>query len=136
MFAEILERLREAAPRGVERLVHRREIRRVQTFEADEHSLAAAEGQQFKELLVVGRIDTRLANPTDAEGDEGAKEGLRLREVRGDVVIHEEKQFFLAFDGPSARRRLNTRDYCSMSEIVCGNSDSKMDGTKTTPLLT
>ena len=90
------ERLFKAAAHCIERLVHVLEIRRIQTLEANEHALAAAAHEQFQKLFIVCRVDAGLAHPTNLQWNQCAEKFFRLLNVRGDVVVHEEKQFTLA----------------------------------------
>jgi hypothetical protein len=62
MPPQIGQRPVEAAPHGVEHLVHVLEVFRIQTPEANEHALATAACQQLEELGVVRRINAGLAN--------------------------------------------------------------------------
>jgi hypothetical protein len=113
--------LRETTARGVEGLVHRREIRRVQALEADEHALAAAAHEQVEELLVVRRIDARLADPADAERRQRTEEIFRLREVRRDVVVHEKEELLAAPDRRRFPRLISSagRRVCDEEKTVC-----------------
>jgi hypothetical protein len=43
-------------------------------------------------------VDARLADPPNAQWREGAKEFLRLVQVRRDVVVHEKEQFLLILE--------------------------------------
>src|SRR5262245_291499 len=90
--AEIFQRFRVAAVREVERLVHRAEVRRIQTLEPDQDSLTSAAREQLKELLVMRRRDAGLTDPAHAQRNHCAKEFFRLGDVRSDVVVHEEDQ--------------------------------------------
>ena len=97
--AEVGEGLFESAARGVERLVHRREVGGVEALEADEDALAAAAHEEIEEFVVVGGVDAGLADPADVQRDEGAEKIFGLGEVGGDVVVDEEEEFFLALEG-------------------------------------
>src|SRR5262245_64427146 len=67
-------------------------IVRIQALEADQHPLAAAAHQEVEELLVMGGVDARLADPAHAQRDEGPEELFGLCQIRCDVVVHEEDQ--------------------------------------------
>src|SRR5262245_34556414 len=98
MFAQIGKRLFKSAAHGVEGFVHRFEVRGIQTFEADQHTLATAALQQVEKFLVMGSIDGGLTDPANAERDQGTEKVFCLGKIGRDVVVHEEKQLALALE--------------------------------------
>src|SRR5690349_18441568 len=85
MTSQVCERLLKTTAHRVETFVHVLQVGRVETLKTNEHSLAAAADQQVQKLLIVGGIDTGLADPTNAKWNQRAEKLLRFAEVGRNV---------------------------------------------------
>src|SRR5262245_30853473 len=72
--------------------MHPAQVFRVERFKADQQTLAAARLDEPEKLLVVGGVDTGLADPSDFQPCQGAKKFFRLLHIRRYVVVNEKDQ--------------------------------------------
>jgi hypothetical protein len=63
----------------------------IERLETDQHALATALLHQGEGLVVVGHIDGRLRDPTDAQRYQGPHQLFRFFETRGEIIVDEEE---------------------------------------------
>src|SRR5205085_982758 len=63
--AQVFECFGKSATHGVEGLIHLLEIRRIETLEPNQYTLASASAQQVQKVFVMSGVDAGLADPAD-----------------------------------------------------------------------
>src|SRR5262249_42350481 len=72
-------------------LAHVAQVGRVERLHADQYAAAAALDHQLQQLIVLGDVDARLADPADLQRDQLAAQLADPGGLADDVVVHDEE---------------------------------------------